>query len=233
MTFNRLLMKLRLRGLPTRLVNIVHRMRLGYMGKGTLIHRRASIEGFTKNVRLGAGVWIRRDTLIECDQPFSTIHIGDGTLIGPGAMLFSSQGHITIGDNCSINPFSVMYGQGGLTIGNWVRIAAHVVIVTSNHIFDDPTVPIKKQGLTKRGVTIEDDVWIGAGVRVLDGCRIGRGSVIGAGAVVTHNIEPFSIAVGVPARVIARRGSTEEIPPTELLLGGAQKDPHWVGEFRG
>jgi acetyltransferase-like isoleucine patch superfamily enzyme len=204
------------RGLYTRFLNRKYRKALGHMGAGVIIHRRASIEGFIKQVRLGDKCWIRRDTLIECDQPTSTIEIGKDTLIGPAAMLFSSQGHIRVGDHCSINPFCVLYGQGNLTIGNWVRIAAHTVIVTSNHVFDDPHKPIKTQGLTKRGVTIEDDVWIGAGARILDGCRIGKGSVVGAGSVVTRSVDPYTIVVGAPARVIGTRGPKDE-PPAEMV----------------
>ena len=65
-------------------------------------------------------------------------------------------------------------------------------------------------------VTIEDDVWIGAGVRVMDGVRIGRGSVIGAGAVVTKSIPPNSVAVGMPARVVGQRGEMQNAGASEL-----------------
>ena len=87
-----------------------------------------------------------------------------------------------------------------------MRIGAHVVIIPYNHLFEDPSVQIFKQGSSQQGVFIEDDVWIGAHVTVTDGVRIGKGSVIGAGAVVTRDIPPYSVAVGVPARVIKSRG---------------------------
>ncbi|NJM72477.1 MAG: acyltransferase [Scytonema sp. RU_4_4] len=85
-------------------------------------------------------------------------------------------------------------------------IASHTGIYANNHNFADLTRPMKSQGVTSKGIVIENDCWLGTGVKVLDGVRIGCGSVIGAGAVVTKDIPPYSIAVGVPARVIAQRG---------------------------
>ncbi len=72
---------------------------------------------------------------------------------------------------------------------------------------DDLTQPIRLQPIQSRGdIVVEDDVWLGVGVKVLDGVTIGRGAVIGAGAVVTKDIPPLAIAAGVPARVLRRRG---------------------------
>ena len=103
------------------------------------------------------------------------ISIGAHTHIAPSAMLITYGGDIVIGEHCSINPYCVVYGLGGLHIGNHVRIAAHTVIVPANHTFADATTPIHRQPETKEGVVIEDDVWIGAGCRILDGVRIGKG----------------------------------------------------------
>jgi acetyltransferase-like isoleucine patch superfamily enzyme len=121
-------------------------------------------------------------------------------------MLLARGGEIALGDCCSVNPYTILYGKGGLTIGNNVRIAAHCTIMTSSHNFADINIPIKDQGLSSQGVIIEDDVWIGAGVRVLDGVRVARGAIIGAGTVITRNVEPLTINAGVPSRVINVRG---------------------------
>jgi acetyltransferase-like isoleucine patch superfamily enzyme len=86
-------------------------------------------------------------------------------------------------------------------------IASHSGIYANNHNFADPTQPICKQGNSYKGITVEEDCWLGSGVRVLDGVTIGRGSIIGAGAVVTKDIPPYSIAVGVPAKVVSQRKS--------------------------
>ncbi|WP_446785264.1 acyltransferase [Macellibacteroides fermentans] len=106
---------------------------------------------------------------------------------------------------------SVIYGQGGTNIGNGVRIAAHCVIVPSNHIFDDPDEYIYKQGLSKKGIIIEDDVWLGAGVKVLDGVVIKKGCVFGANSVVTKSTEKNGIYVGIPAKLIKYRCKVDKI----------------------
>jgi serine acetyltransferase len=134
-----------------------------------------------------------------------TITVGKNCDIHPYAMLLTQGGDITIGDHCSVNPYTIIYGLGGTHIGNGVRIAAHCVIVPENHNRGTDDVPLYKSGSSKVGVTIEDNVWIGSGVRVLDGVRIGRNSVIGAGSVVTRSVPPNSTAVGVPARAIVAR----------------------------
>lgn len=88
-------------------------------------------------------------------------------------------------------------------------IASLSGIYANNHNFADPELPIVQQGLSCQGIDLEDDCWIGSGVRVLDGVTIGRGSVVGAGAVVTANIPPLSVAVGVPAKVASQRGKNQ------------------------
>jgi acetyltransferase-like isoleucine patch superfamily enzyme len=105
----------------------------------------------------------------------------------------------------------VLYGHGGLNIGDNARIAAHVVIVPANHVFMEADVPIAHQGETRMGVTIGSDVWIGAGALILDGVTIGAGAVVGAGTVVTRDVPELTVVVGNPARVLRRRG--EPNPP--------------------
>lgn len=133
------------------------------------------------------------------------IVIGPRTSIDRGVILRAYGGSIIVGSDCSINAYSVVYGDGGLVIGNGVRVAAHTVIVPSNHIFSDPHEFIFNQGESRIGITIEDDVWLGAGVKVLDGVSIKKGTVVGAGSVVTKSTEPFDIFVGVPAKKISSR----------------------------
>jgi len=114
------------------------------------------------------------------------------------------QAGIWVGSNCIIGESSVIRGQGGVTIGDNVIIAPHVQIMAVEHVFDDPARPILEQGLRAFGITIEDDVWIGAGAIILDGVRVGRGAVVGAGAVVTRDVAPHTVVAGVPARLIRR-----------------------------
>ncbi|SCB61794.1 transferase hexapeptide (six repeat-containing protein) [Rhizobium aethiopicum] len=115
------------------------------------------------------------------------------------------RGDVVLGDDCSINPYACVSGK--VTCGNGVRIASHASIVGFNHGFDDPALPIHRQGVVSLGIVIGDDVWIGANCVILDGVTIGNGAVIAAGAVVTGDIPAMAIAGGVPARVLRNRGS--------------------------
>ena len=103
-----------------------------------------------------------------------------------------------IGKNCGIGPQTI--------IGDNVMTAPEVIIYTKNHKIDRIDIPMCKQGFDEiKPVIIEDDVWLGRRVMIMPGVTIGKGSVIGAGAVVAKNIPPYSIAVGNPAKVIKSR----------------------------
>jgi acetyltransferase-like isoleucine patch superfamily enzyme len=105
---------------------------------------------------------------------------------------------LTLGSRIDIGEYTHIRASGGVTIGSGVLIAAHAVITSREH----PTA-LPRYGVTKDApVVIEDDVWIGAGAIVLPGVTIGRGAIVGAGAVVTGDVPPFTIAGGVPARQI-------------------------------
>jgi acetyltransferase-like isoleucine patch superfamily enzyme len=161
-------------------------------------------------VQFGRNVRVSRHARF-LTRPGDRITVGDGCSIMVGALLATYGGHIHLGAGCTVNPYSVLYGHGGLNIGDHVRIAAHVVIVPATHVFVEPDVPIAHQGETRVGITIGSDVWIGAGALILDGVTIGSGAVVGAGAVVTRDIPELTVAVGNPARVLRRRG--EASPP--------------------
>jgi acetyltransferase-like isoleucine patch superfamily enzyme len=137
------------------------------------------------------------------------ITIGAHTTIALGAVV---QGNVILGENASVQAYSILVGYGSreaptgqIRVGNGVRIAPHVMMIAANHVFSDAERPIHSQGLDHTPIVIEDDVWIGGRVNVIAGVTIGQGSVIGAGTVVTKDIPPYSVAVGVPARVIKSR----------------------------
>lgn len=171
----------------------------GDSSENIIIHWSVQMGGI-KSIHLENNVKILRGVSIEGD-----VWLGNNTIIHDYSIISAYNGSIKIGQNCAVNPFCVLYGHGGLTIGNNVRIAAQTVIIPANHIYTDAEIPISQQGISAKGITIEDDVWIGAGVKILDGSKIGRGSVIGAGAVVRGKIPSYSVAVGVPAKVIKKR----------------------------
>lgn len=149
------------------------------------------------------------------------IAIGEGSMVAAGVLL---QGNVVMGRNSSIQAYCNIVGYGGpdeesgrITIGNGVRIASHTIMIAGNHRFEDGERPIHKQGLRLAPIVIEDDVWIAARVNIVAGVTIGRGSVIAAGAVVTRDIPPYSVAAGVPAVVIKRRGSKAQTSHEQII----------------
>jgi len=158
-------------------------------------------------VKVGPRAIIMPGAVLKDDRGGS-LTIGEASVIHRGAMLLPYGGFIRIGRFCRVNPYSVLYGHGGLFIGDHVRIAAHTVIVPANHGIALDAGLIADQPLTRKGIRIGDNVWIGAGVRILDGADIGEGCVIGAGAVVRGRLDPNGIYAGVPARLVRMRAST-------------------------
>ncbi|MGQ9570233.1 MAG: acyltransferase [bacterium] len=156
---------------------------------------------------LNNNVFIGDRVVIYKAKDGGAVKIGKGTHIYCDTIIETGVGgSLTIGANTSIQPrcqFSAY--KGPILIGCGVQIAPNCAFYPYNHGMA-PDEPIMKQQLqTKGGITIEDDAWLGFGVVVLDGVRIGKGAIVGAGAVVTHSIPDGAIAVGVPARVIKMR----------------------------
>ena len=110
---------------------------------------------------------------------------------------------IIIGDDTHFAPFCVLYGP--LRIGNKCAFAAHCTFASVGHGYAEHDVPMIEQPTTAQEIVIEDNVWIGANATVIGGVRIGTGSIIGSGAVVTKDVAPFSVMGGVPARFIKQR----------------------------
>ena len=111
-------------------------------------------------------------------------------------------GKIVCGDNVSIHEMCYINACGGLKIGDNVSIAHASSILTSNHTWKNFSLPIKYNPIDKTPVTIENDVWIGCGCRILAGITINRRSVVAAGAVVVKDVAENSLVGGVPAKVL-------------------------------
>lgn len=162
------------------------------------------LKAFLAGATVGDQTVIDENAVLKRDG--GSIVIGRNCQIHRDVQLLAYGGNIKIGDDCSINPGCILYGHGGLKIGNHVRIAALCVMVPANHNFNDAKILIKDQGESRQGIVIGNDVWIGAHVTILDGVNVADGSVIGAGAVVTKSTEALGIYVGNPARLVRRRG---------------------------
>jgi maltose O-acetyltransferase len=113
--------------------------------------------------------------------------------------------NLTLGDGVCINDDAWINAVGGVTIGDNVLIGPKTVIHSANHKFSDPETPISEQGHTLKPVVIEDDVWIGASSVILAGVTIGEGAVVGAGSVVTKDVEAYTVVAGNPTQVIGTR----------------------------
>jgi len=161
---------------------------------------------FANRIHLGHGSYLDQGTYLHaCPQG---ITIGENTIVMHGAVLhvynFRDLPHawIKIGRDSLVGEYTVIRGQGGVTIGDRVYTSPFTQLLAVNHVFNDPGQPFISQGITAQGIVVEDDVWIGAGAIITDGVRIGKGAVVGAGAVVTCDVPPHTVVGGVPARVI-------------------------------
>jgi acetyltransferase-like isoleucine patch superfamily enzyme len=137
------------------------------------------------------------------------VHLYRGTIIEVG-----KGGKVIIGENTHVQPGCNLNGYvGEVRIGRRVMVASGCGFTPYQHKLDDLSRYMSDQPLTSKGdIVIEDDVWLGMGVKVMDGVHIGRGAAVGANAVVTKDIPPYSVAVGVPARVIRKREHYDESP---------------------
>jgi acetyltransferase-like isoleucine patch superfamily enzyme len=133
------------------------------------------------------------------------IEIAPGAWIELGVVLHAFGGDIRIGRDTFLGPYTVIYGHGGVEIGDHTLISMHCCILSSNHTVPPRGMLIRSQPDLKQPTKIGRDVWLGAGVTVLGGVTIGDGCVVGAGAVVSRDLPPCSIALGVPAVVVRRR----------------------------
>lgn len=155
------------------------------------------------NTSIHPSVWIERGVKLGLN---GDINIAEQCRLRTSSMVIPLGGHVNIGANSGVGPFTILYGQGGLDIGENVLFAAHTVVIPANHRFDDVSTPIRQQGATKKGVTINDDVWVGANCTILDDVEIRTGAVVAAGSVVTESVPEYSIVAGTPAKVVGTRG---------------------------
>jgi acetyltransferase-like isoleucine patch superfamily enzyme len=194
------------RGVRLRLARNIH------LGRNVLLDQGVYLHACAGGIDIGADTCVMHNAELHVFNfrglPHAFIHIGRGSFVGESA---------------------IIRGQGGVRIGDRVLIAPMAKILAVNHNFRDVTRPVIDQGITGKGIVIEDGAWIGAGAAILDGVRIGRGAVVGANAVVTRDVPAHTIALGVPARVVRHIGP--ESPPPESASG--EPDLELAGAVRG
>ena len=147
---------------------------------------------------------------IEDSVRGSSIVIGDGTQIDAFVKIkpAGGTGDVRIGRNTYINSGTVIYSGNGVTIGDHVLVAANCTFAAVNHEFRDRDMLIRDQGfaVSRGGIVVEDDVWIGANSVLLDGAVLRRGCVVGALSLVRDELEPYSINIGAPTTRVGYRG---------------------------
>ncbi|MGA2916369.1 MAG: acyltransferase [Sedimentisphaerales bacterium] len=157
--------------------------------------------------KIGRNVKMYESVRISCSH-CDAVNIGSNVRILRNVTISTSgAGKVSIGDNVHIGEGTIIYSDKDITIKNNVVIGPYNVIVDFDHIYKDLDVPIILQGHNAKSVLIEEDVWISSHCIIIKGTTIGKGSVIGAATVVNKDIPPYSVACGVPARVIKKRGT--------------------------
>lgn len=160
-----------------------NKQKIGKCGDNIFFEKNVALMRYPKNIFIDANVVVKEGAKICPCNPQATISIGENTTVGYHTFMFASE-KIEIGNNCLIAPF--------------------VYLVDSDHSIDKSK-RINQQPNQTAPITIEDDVWIGTGAKILKGVTIGRGAIIAAGAIVKDNVAPYSIMGGIPAKKISER----------------------------
>ncbi len=171
-----------------------------FIGKGTTVLN-------SSNFKFGNACTIENNVLLDC-YASKMISFGDVVKIGAHSTI-STTSHLSnygkglsIGNNSAIGEYSYFGCSGGITIGDDVIMGQYISFHSQNHNFHSSKQLIRKQGVTSKGITIGNNIWVGSKVTFLDGCNVGDNSVVAAGAVVKDEFPPNVVIGGVPAKVI-------------------------------
>lgn len=173
--------------------NVAFCTKFRYFGKACTVE----ISG---QVKIGQNVYIGDHVSLIVEQG-AILEISDNSFIGESCYIKCFGGKVSIGKDVSINSKSFINGCGGVSIGDNTRIGTQSIIIASNHKFGEPDVLVK-DAITKQGVTLGENIWLGARVTVLDGVKIPSDSVIGACSLVSKPLDESGVYVGSPVKKI-------------------------------
>lgn len=173
---------------------------LGSSGKKCFINRSSKIINPYK-VFFGNRVRLAEYVILSAAWKTGKINLEDDVIIHQFSSIFTFGGTITLRSRVGIGPYCLLYGHGGLEIGEDTMIAGHCKFIPAQHNFNKIDIPIRHQGSTKKGISIGKDCWLGIGTTVLDGVTIGNGCIIGSGSIVNKSLPDYSISYGVPCQV--------------------------------
>ncbi|MFC2030729.1 acyltransferase [Chloroflexota bacterium] len=204
-----------LSGMPsiigTMLRGATYRSVLGSIGRGCFIEQDVRLL-VPRRIFLGQRVMVGEGCFLDANTPQGRIVLQDDVWLSRGSYIVVGDGTVDIGPMSYIGHRCLMYGTSSIQIGRDALLANDVQLICGNHTYARRDIPIRAQPTEGQPIVIEDDVWLGASAIVLGGVTVGRGSVVGAGSVVTRSLPPFSIARGVPAKVVGERSGDDERP---------------------
>ncbi|MFQ5601677.1 MAG: DapH/DapD/GlmU-related protein [bacterium] len=187
-----------------------YRFILGAMGQGVALGANIAIRHPGK-IHIGNNVVIDDNCVLDAKgETNQGIQIENGVFIGRGTILTCHNGDIVLEDNVNIGFNCVISSLSRIIIKKNHLMAAFCYLVGGDHDSDRTDIPVLFQGRSSKGITIDENVWLGAGVAVLDGVTIGRDSIIGAGAVVNKDVQEYAIAAGLPAKFLWDRRKGKE-----------------------
>lgn len=181
--------------------------RLRFAERGVEVRHR-------RHLTIGTGSVVEAYVRLHCLSR-NGFHLGRRVTVGKFAILeatgvlWNKGVGLSIGDDSSVGDYSFIGASGGVTIGRHVMMGQRVSFHSQNHVIEDTELPMQKQGVRSRGITVGDDCWIGAASVILDGVTLGDGCVVAAGSVVSKSFPPRSVIAGVPARLLRERGAAE------------------------
>jgi acetyltransferase-like isoleucine patch superfamily enzyme len=180
------------------------------VGKGVVFGKNLTLR-HPKKITIGDNTFIDDNVVLDAKgEDNQGITVGENVYIGRNTILSCKEGSIFLDDFCNISANCMLLSETEIRLGKYCFLAGQCYLVAGgNHTFDDTSVPIMFQpSYSKGGITVGEDVWLAAGVIVLDGVNVGKGTVVGAGSVVTESLPDYCIAVGSPAQKIKDRKTT-------------------------
>jgi acetyltransferase-like isoleucine patch superfamily enzyme len=177
------------------------------IGRGVVFGRNMTIR-HPKKIEIGDNVVFDDNSVIDAKgEENKGLIIGSNVLIGRNTTLSCKGGDIEIGNFSNIGPNNTIISESIVKIGRYVFTAGHVYMIAGgNHSFDRRDIPIWHQpSISKGGIIMEDDIWIGASSTILDGVKVGTGAIIGAATLVHKRIKKYTVNLGVPAQMVKKR----------------------------
>lgn len=183
----------------------LYRRLLGKVGKGVIFGTNVVLRHPHK-ITLGQNVVIDDNCVLDAKGADNAgIVIGNRVFIGRNSIIYCKDGDIFIGDNSTLAFNCEIFSANVVRLGENVLMAAYTYLNGGTHASDRTDIPVLRQERSGKGIIVEDNVWLGGNVKVVDGITIGRDAIVAVGSVVDKDIPPFSIAAGVPARVTRMR----------------------------